>query len=182
MLGLKRHTVKLVPHHTEWKTTFERTKTLLENKVGHLVLDIQHVGSTSIQGMIAKPILDLALAYDNRAVVNECMPILKGIGYEFKGDGGENGGHVFLLCSAPDVRIHHLHLVPVHGTQWAKYLNFRDYMRTYPEQAKAYAALKQKLALKYPDSRKDYTREKVIYVQKIFDQIEKEGFKSPFLK
>lgn len=182
MLGLKRHTVKLVTHHLEWKTAFEKTKILLEKKVGHLVLEIQHIGSTSIQGMIAKPILDVALAYEDRKVVKDCMPILEEMGYEFKGDGGENGGHVFLLCSSPDVRIHHLHLVPIDGLQWAKYLNFRDYLKAYPEQAKAYAKVKQELAQEYPNSRKDYTRKKTIYVQNIFDQIEKEGFKSPCLK
>ena len=182
MLGLKRHTVKQVLHHQDWKKAFEATKKLLEEKLGHLVIEIQHVGSTSIEGITAKPILDLALAYEDRKVVSECMPILEEIGYEFRGDGGENGGHVFLLCSSPDVRTQHLHLVPVDGIQWANYLNFRDYMKTYPHKAKAYEKVKQQLAKKYPNSRKNYTLEKTRYIQNIFDQIEKEGFKSPCLK
>ena len=182
MLGLKRHTVKLVPHHQDWKAAFEATKKLLEEKVGHLVLDIQHIGSTAIEGIVAKPILDLALAYEERKVVKDCMPILEEMGYEFRGDGGENGGHVFLLCSSLDVRIQHLHLVPVDGVQWANYLNFRDYMNAYPQKAKAYAAVKQKLAQKYPNSRKNYTFEKTKFIQEIFALIEQEGFKSPDLK
>ena len=77
MLGLKRYTVKLVPHDETWSIIFEETKKELLDLIGHLIIDIQHVGSTSIKKIKAKPIIDVVILIDNLNVINQMINILE---------------------------------------------------------------------------------------------------------
>ena len=100
MIGLKRHTVKLVPHNDSWHAVFEETKKELLILIGGIVLDIQHVGSTSIKNIEAKLIIVIAISVDDLKVVNKIQSILEQHGYEYRGDGGKEGGHLFVKCGA----------------------------------------------------------------------------------
>ena len=81
MIGLKRGTVKIVPYSEVWKKLFETEKDLLLSAIGSYVLEIEHVGSTSVKNLEAKPIIDIAVAVGNISNVEKCVSPLENLGY-----------------------------------------------------------------------------------------------------
>ena len=90
-IGLHRGTVKLVAHDPEWAGYFSEEKEILFNILGHKILDVRHIGSTSIPGMLAKPIIDILVAVKKLADVDAFTPGLNKLGYEDKATGGLPG-------------------------------------------------------------------------------------------
>ena len=173
MIGLKRHTVKLVPHDDSWCIIFEETKKELLNLIGHLIIDIQHVGSTSVKKIKAKPIIDVVILVDNLNAINQMINILEKNGYEYRGDGGEDGDHLFVKCSKPDIRTHHIHIVQSDDIQWDNYLYFRDKLNNDQKLAMQYNNLKERLENKYKENREEYTKAKNEFIDKVLMNKEK---------
>jgi len=165
MIGLKRGTVKLWPHNKKWKSLFGRERKILEKKLGDLVVDIQHIGSTAIQDVMAKPIIDMAIAVDNIENIDKCKKLLKEIGCGYRGDAGRDGGHLFVKCSEPGIRTHHLHFVHINDKQWKSYINFRDHLNTNRKLAHEYSILKKELKKRYSANRKAYTNSKSEFIR-----------------
>jgi GrpB-like predicted nucleotidyltransferase (UPF0157 family) len=167
MIGLKRGTVQVVVYQAEWPDLFEQERHVLHQHLGHLVLDIQHVGSTAVPGLAAKPIIDIAVAVASLAVISQCRPPLSALGYIDRGDGARNGGYLFVKESAPDVRTHHLHVVTRDDPQWSNYLRFRDLLRANETLRLRYAALKKSLQMQFAQDRKAYTAAKEDFIRGI---------------
>ncbi|MDD2362940.1 MAG: GrpB family protein [Oscillospiraceae bacterium] len=157
-LGLKRGVVKLADHNPEWKEFAVRTIEQLWRIFGSVATDIQHVGSTAIRGIKAKPIIDIAVAVEDFAEVELLMPQLNEAGFfKSKLHAIEND---MLICDdneIADTRSYHVHIVKVNSVQWNNYLNFRDYLNSMPDVAKEYERLKVNLATKHPSDRNAYT-------------------------
>ena len=170
MLGLKRDTVQVVAYHEDWHNLFEQERHALHKHIGHLVVDIQHVGSTAVPSLDAKPILDIAVAVASMAVIPQCQPLLCALGYLERGDTGNDGGYLFVKESAPDVRTHHLHIVARDDPQWDNYLRFRDVLNADETLRTRYATLKKALQEQYPQDRKAYTASKHTFIQNILQQ------------
>lgn len=164
VIGLENGVVRLVPFSSEWRRIFETEKAALEGALGTLALDIQHVGSTSIPGMPAKPIIDIAIAIPDYDEASVCVPPLEALGYEYRGEFGIPRRHYF---SKGDPRTFHLHMVEIKSTQWVNMLGFRDYLRQAPQAAKEYAELKRQLADRYPLDREAYLEGKADFIQRI---------------
>jgi GrpB-like predicted nucleotidyltransferase (UPF0157 family) len=162
MLGLERGIVRLVPYTPEWNVYFEREKTALQQLLGTYPLDIQHVGSTSIPGMLAKPIIDIAIAVQDFEQARVCIPLIESLGYEYKGEFGIPHRHYFVKG---DPRLFHIHMSEIDSMEWKNTLLFRDYLRDHPAIAKEYAQLKQQLAMKYPNDREAYLEGKTEFVE-----------------
>lgn len=143
---------------------------MLQQHIGHLVLDIQHVGSTAVAGLDAKPILDLAVAVTSIAMIPRCGPLLCRIGYIDRGDGGADGGYLFVKESVPDVRTHHVHVVAIDDPQWRNYLLFRDTLRADGELRTRYAELKQDLQKQFAQDRQSYTAAKHAFIRGVLRQ------------
>ena len=113
MIGFKKGTVQVIPHHASWRDAFEQERRVLHELIGGRVLDIQHVGSTAVPGLDAKPIIDSAVAVASAAQIAERrQPLrLKDLGYVDRGDSGTEGGYLFVKESAPEVRTHHRHML-----------------------------------------------------------------------
>jgi GrpB-like predicted nucleotidyltransferase (UPF0157 family) len=165
MIGLQRGTVQVVAHHPGWHALFARERRILQQHIGHLVLDIQHVGSTAVPGLDAKPILDIAVAVASMAVIPQCVPLLCRIGYIDRGDGGTNGGYLCVKESAPNVRTHHMHVVAIEDPQWHNYLRFRDLLRADEGSRTKYAKLKQDLQQQFSQDRQSYTAAKHAFIR-----------------
>ncbi len=165
MIGLKKGTVQVVPHHAEWRHLFEQEWRALHRHIGHLVLDIQHVGSTAVPGLDAKPILDIAVAVASAAIISQCKQPLCSLGYIDRGDGGVDGGYLFVKDAALDVRTHHLHLVAIDDPQWRNYLRFRDVLRSDEMLRTTYANLKRALQEKFSQDRKAYAAAKHDFIR-----------------
>jgi len=169
MIGLKRHTVKVVDHDPAWATLAGEACQAVRNACGELLVDVQHVGSTAVPGLPAKPILDIAaavVAFDSMPKLVRC---LADIGYRYRRDQGDEGGHLFVVDSLPDIRTIHLHVVEHRGSQWRDYLRFRDLLRQRPPIRKRYAELKRDLASVCMDDRESYTASKAAFIREVLD-------------
>jgi GrpB-like predicted nucleotidyltransferase (UPF0157 family) len=134
---------------------------------GPLALDVQHVGSTAVPHLPAKPVLDLAAAVSALEVMPELIRRLTDLGYIYRGDGKDEGGHLFVWESEPDVRTIHLHVVTDGDPQWANYLRFRDRLRADPALRRRYAELKRRLHRRFPGDRKYYTDGKHHFIRAV---------------
>jgi GrpB-like predicted nucleotidyltransferase (UPF0157 family) len=164
---LKRHSVKVVDHDPDWAILGLEACRSVRNAGGGLLVDVQHVGSTAVAGLPAKPILDIAAAVGTIDSMPQLIPRLAEIGYRYRGDQGSAGGHLFGVDSAEDVRIIHLHAVEHSGSQWRDYLRFRDLLREGPTIRRRYAELKRYLASICPDDRESYTSLKADFIREV---------------
>lgn len=169
MIGLKRHAVQVVEYHPSWARLAAEACHEARRVCGHLLADLQHVGSTAVPDLPAKPILDLAAAVATVDVIPELVQRLIGIGYSYRGDAGDEGGHLLVRESAPDVRTIHVHVVEHTAPQWRNYLLFRDLLRQHPRIRQQYAALKQELGKRFRDDRKSYTDAKHDFIRRILE-------------
>ena len=169
-IGMKRGTVYLEPHQKEWERASEETIQTLKNILGSTVIDIQHIGSTSIKNISAKPIIDIAVA------VNNFDDILS------KRDELERNGIIYRFEESPkqllfvmgdfenDIRSHHIHVVIYGSDEWNNYINFRDYLNSNIEAAREYESVKLRLAEQYPNDRIAYTDGKQEVIDKLLDE------------
>jgi GrpB-like predicted nucleotidyltransferase (UPF0157 family) len=164
MVGLEKDTVRLLPYTNEWKRLFEEEKSLLQTAVGIFGLDIQHVGSTSISGMLAKPILDIAIAVRNFEKAHVCIKPIEQLGYEYRGEDGIPRRHFFVKGNP---RTHHIHMNELGSRDWNNQMIFRDYLVRHPKIAKEYAELKTELAKRYPTDRQSYLYSKSPFIERI---------------
>lgn len=166
MLGLKRGTVQLCEHEQAWEIEAQNTILRLKEILGAVIKDIQHVGSTSIPSIKAKPIIDIAIAIDDFEDVLLLEEELKkqGFYYRPKVDLGEQ----LLFASGSyydgtgDFQTHFIHIVKTGSMDWRNYINFRDYLNSTHAVAKEYEDLKVLLAKQAPvdNGREKYSRGK----------------------
>jgi GrpB-like predicted nucleotidyltransferase (UPF0157 family) len=163
---LEEGVVKLVPYSAEWKRLFEEEKALLQTAIGQYVLDIQHVGSTAIPGMAAKPILDIGIAVTSLEGATVCVQPLERLDYEYKGEVGNPRRHYFVKGNP---RTHHLHMHEVGSRDWEKQVLFRDMLIQHPRLAEEYVALKAGLAQRYSTDREAYLEGKASYIERVLE-------------
>jgi GrpB-like predicted nucleotidyltransferase (UPF0157 family) len=170
MIGLKRHTVRVVEHNPAWLALGERECQLLREAGRGLILDAQHVGSTAVPGLAAKPILDVAVLVGNADVVPELIARLAPAGYVYRDDHGGHGGHLFIRESEPEVRVAHVHVFARGDRQWDECLIFRDALRDDADLRERYALLKQGLAKKHAADRPYYTAGKEAFIREVLSR------------
>ena len=166
MLGLESGVVRLTPYKQEWVRLFQEEKSRLFAALVEDILDIQHVGSTSIPGMIAKPIIDIAIAVKNFEEASVCIKPIEQLGYEYKGEFGIPRRHYFVKGNP---RTHHIHMNDISSSDWKDQITFRNYLIRHPEIAKEYAELKLKSAQRYPTDRQAYTDSKTSFVNHVLE-------------
>lgn len=170
-LGLKRGIVELADHDSEWEKLATRTIERLWQVFGSKAKDIQHVGSTAIRNIKAKPIIDIAVAVEDFEEVLLLMPKLNKAGFfKSKLHAIEND---MLFCDddeKADTRSYHVHIVKSHSTQWKNYIIFRDFLNAMPDVAKEYEQLKVSLSKKYSFDRNAYTEGKDNMVARLLSE------------
>ena len=157
-LGLKRGIVQLEPHDKQWDEIALQTIKTLKSILGDDAIDIQHIGSTAIQAIKAKPIIDIAVAVHDIKDILPYIEVLKQHNIFFH--EGAVAGEVFFVMEDGDIRTHHIHIVKRNGTGWSNYISFRDYLNANPEKAMMYDEFKRKSAVRFADDRKRYTASK----------------------
>ena len=165
-LGLERATVTLRPYDGRWAELFELERGRLQGVLGNDVLAIEHIGSTSVPGLIAKPILDIGVAVADFEAAFALVPRLEELGYTFRGEQGIPRRHYFVRGSDQN-RTHHLHLLEQSNPEWRDLLGFRDRLRAQPETVRAYEALKKQLAEQHPNDRVAYTDGKYEFIRAV---------------
>ena len=159
-LGLKRGTVQLEPHDKQWDEAAIQTIKNLKSILGDDAVDIQHIGSTAIPAIKAKPIIDIAVGIDdfNRVLLHNEQLQQEGIVY--RGSDVENQILYVMGDMEKDIRTHHIHIVKWNGTEWKNYIHFRDYLNDNENMALQYQKVKEELESKYADDRVAYTNGK----------------------
>ena len=173
-IGLHRALVRIAPYDPKWAEYFCTEKKLLEKMMGEAALEIRHIGSTSIVGMPAKPIVDILVGVGTLAEVESFAEDLKRIGYEDRGHGDKPERRYFVK-GAEEKRTHHLNLCEWNGVFWARHVLFRDYLQQHPDARHQYAELKRALAAKFPNDRPAYTSGKEEFVRSILKLAANDG-------
>ena len=171
MIGLKRGTVKLVPHNPKWDEIFQVEKKKLFDVMNELVVGIQHVGSTAIPTKPAKPIIDIAILVKSLEKVKDYIKKIEALGYRKKQENKPE--RMFFTKGPEENRVVYLHI----GDESANYIKdmilFRDYLMQNPAETKKYTKLKQRLAGKFSDNRERYTAAKEKFVQEVLRRAKK---------
>lgn len=164
MIGLEKDHVRLLPHQEIWAELFEEEKAQLEAAIGPYILDIQHVGSTSIPGIPAKPIIDIGVAVRNFEEAAVCIEPIVQLGYVYRGENGIPRRHYFRKGNPCT---HHLHMNEITGVDWQNQILFRDFLRINPEVASEYGRLKSKLAKRHKSDREGYLQAKAPFIENV---------------
>lgn len=174
-LGLEYGIVRLAPHSAEWAEAFRRERERLEIALAAFSPEIEHVGSTAVPGLAAKPILDIAVGVPARVDLDLLIPVFEGLGCIYRGDAGARGGRLFVRESASKVRTHHLHLLHLDDPQWGQYVGFRDLLIRSEWARQLYLEEKRALAARHPDDRNAYSVAKDSIVQRLLREPEPNG-------
>jgi len=176
--------VDVVPYNPDWPRLFAEEKAHLLSCLPEGTLRrIEHFGSTSVPGLVAKPVVDiLAEAASLKEIRRVVAPILEAQGYDYfwrptHGDDGPPWYAWFIKRDARGVRTHHIHMVentPQFAGHWAR-LRFRDYLRSHADAAAEYSALKLRLAGDYADNRVAYTRAKSEFITSVTEKAKAES-------
>ncbi|MDO8561273.1 MAG: GrpB family protein [bacterium] len=166
-LGLQIDTVKLSDHDDSWHEIFLSEKEKLQEILGDKVEGIEHVGSTAIKGIKAKPILDLMVGVKTLGEPEEYTSDLQKLGYEFRRDFRSNQQHILFVKGPEENRTHYLKLTFIDSDFWREHILFRNFLNVNPQYAKEYENLKIKLLEEYGGERGPYTAGKNKFIKKI---------------
>jgi len=162
MLGLERGIVRLVEYDPGWPGLYEQEAAAIRSALADEAACIEHYGSTAVPGLCAKPIIDILIGIENLDAVPSHVPAMEALDYEYKGEDGIPGRHLF---AKHEVRTHYAHMVVLDGDFWNRNLLFRNFLREHGEWRDKYAALKRQLAEQFPDNRKGYTEAKTDFIE-----------------
>ncbi|MDL2319466.1 GrpB family protein [Eubacteriales bacterium OttesenSCG-928-A19] len=160
-------TIIVAPYDESWPVAFERIRNEIWPAIREVAIGIEHVGSTSVKGLAAKPIIDMNVVIEERhmpAVVNR----LAEIGYTHQGDLGIRGREAFKYSGKPHLMPHHLYVCPSDSAEHGRQIAFRDYLRTHPEDREAYGRVKMEMAKRYPHDIDGYIDGKEPIVMEIY--------------
>ncbi|WP_434305681.1 GrpB family protein [Clostridium botulinum] len=157
--------IEVVPHNSKWKIEYEKESEKIYNIMKDEIVQIYHIGSTAIEGIYAKPIIDILVEVENINNVDNYNEQMKSLGYIPKGEYGIKGRRFFLKGLYH--RTHHVHIFQRGNPEIERHINFREYMIKHREEAKEYEDLKKELALKFKYDIDSYCEGKDRFIKKI---------------
>ncbi len=155
--------VELVPHNPEWSQLADEEISRLRDGLSFPIIGIYHIGSTSIPGIKAKPILDFVMEVDDLENVKNAVAEFEDLEYQSKGEFGIPGRQFFTRDTEGE-RSHHLHVFQKGHPDIERHTVFRDYLRANPDAAREYEKLKEKLARRFPKQSSNYTAAKSDFI------------------
>jgi len=157
--------VIIVDYDPRWPDVFHELSTRVSDVLEDVALTVAHVGSTSVVGLAAKPIIDMDVVVRCEADVARAIELLARLGYNHIGNQGIPGREAFSTPSGlPD---HHLYICVESSEEYRRHIAFRDYLRDNLDALTEYAALKRALAERYRDDREAYTEGKSEYIEAV---------------
>ena len=162
-----RHIV-VMPYDARWARDFSEIASEIRAALGELALDIEHVGSTAVPGLSAKPIIDIDVVIRDYARFDAVVRALKAIGYRHEGDLGVTGREAFGYEGKAHLRKHHLYVCPQDSPELKRHIAFRDYLRAHPEAAREYGRVKAEGAKLYPHDIEGYINHKSAFIERVY--------------
>ena len=151
----------------QWKYEYEKIVDSLGKDIIYNSIKIEHVGSTSVEGLSAKPVIDLDIVIekDKFAIIKE---LLNKKGYEHEGDLGIEGREAFSYSGKEELMTHHLYVCPKNSKELFKHITFRNFLENNPALAAEYSKVKEQAAVLYPDDIDKYMEFKSEIIEKIY--------------
>ena len=165
-MSLKRGTVKLESDYEKWCVEYQQEATFLKEKLKDYILEIEHVGSTSIPGLVAKPIIDILVVINSFDDIPKIENLLKDYGYLNHGPNGVPD-RCFFTKGPDEARTHYLHFTTPKSDTYYGQKYFKKYLICHQEYIQEYNSLKEELAKKYPNERSKYTAGKHEFITKV---------------
>ena len=160
----------VLPYDEKWKQAFLDIKSELAAALGALALSIEHVGSTSVPGLAAKPIIDIDVVV-RKTNLEPAIKALATIGYEHEGNGGIEGREMFKYSGKEHLMDHHLYVCPEDSSELKRHVLFRDYLLSHPDAVQAYSQIKKEAAELYPHDIDSYINHKGTVIEKIYKEL-----------
>lgn len=165
MLELKKNEGLLYDHQSKWDDIANTTIKDLKKIFGDTALDIQHIGSTAICNIKAKPIIDIAIGVKSLNKLTDTLIQLES-SIKYRQSHNRFSNDLLFVCENDGKRTHQIHILLYESKQWHNYIDFRNYMNTFPLIAKEYESIKIKLAEEYENQSQNYTNGKQEYMSK----------------
>ncbi|MCW4049583.1 MAG: GrpB family protein [Candidatus Bathyarchaeota archaeon] len=162
--------ITVVEYDPEWPMYYEKEKKLILEAISEYVITIDHIGSTSIPGLGAKPIIDILAGMDSQETADSCLEPLSRIGYDDVTPEPQEDDWYYCLGKGPHSPGVHLHFVKDGCDHWRKHILVRDYLRTHPEICREYYEMKLALVSRYADQREIYTESKSGFINRVVEK------------
>jgi len=163
--------VTVLPYCERWDQDFAQIRDELRQALGPLALSIEHVGSTSVRGLSAKPIIDIDIVIRDYSWFEAVVSALKAIGYYHEGDLGISGREAFRYDGKDHLQKHHLYVCAQDSAELKRHLAFRDYLRSHPKAVNEYSRIKEEGAALFPDDIGKYIEYKAPFIERIYQEI-----------
>lgn len=160
--------VIVLPYDRTWKIAFKNIKKEIENAIGDLIVGIEHVGSTSVEGLSAKPCIDIDVIIKDYSVFESVVQKLETIGYIHEGDLGIKDREAFKYLNKPHLQKHHLYVCPQDSEELHRHITFRDYLRNNSEAAQKYSLVKETAAKLFPNDIEKYIDYKSPCIEELY--------------
>lgn len=167
--------VVIVAYDPEWSRLYKEEKISILAVVGRLVFDIEHIGSTAVPGLAAKPIIDMMAGIQRSSEADELLPILASIEYTKVTPEPDNEEWFYCLGKGPHSTGYHLHLVKYLSKHWNRHLMFRDHLRQHSDVARQYQELKIRMAQEHRSDREAYTQSKSLFIESVLREAGREA-------
>lgn len=167
---MKTKKVIVLPYDVAWESAFEAIRAEIQTALGDLMLGIEHVGSTSVKGMSAKPCIDIDVVIRDYSVFDAVVQKLDAIGYIHEGDLGIKDREAFKYANKPHLMTHHLYVCPRDSEELHRHIAFRDFLRKNPEAVKKYSRVKETAAQLFPDEIEQYIAFKAPCIEELYKE------------
>ena len=155
-------------YNSEWKKDFEDIRSELMAVLEGKVISVEHVGSTSVEGLSAKPVIDIDVVIEDEDAFPEVKAAMESIGYTHEGDLGIKGREAFKYKGKEHLRKHHLYVCTKDAAELKRHISFRDYLRTHPEAVREYGRIKEEGAKLYLLDIDSYIEHKAPFIEGIY--------------
>ena len=167
---MRTRKVVVLPYDVAWQSAFEKIKGEIEEAIDDLIIGIEHVGSTSVEGLSAKPCIDIDVIIKDYSVFTAVVEALKGIGYIHEGDLGIKDREAFKYTDKPYLMMHHLYVCPQYSEELHRHITFRDFLRSNHEAVKKYSLIKEKAAKLFPNDIEGYIEYKSPCIEELYKE------------
>lgn len=168
---MRTEQIRVSPYDPAWPHAFAVIKQELAAALGPLALRIEHVGSTAVPGLAAKPIIDIDIVIEEASLLPSVIKALASWGYSHEGDLGIADREAFSYRGKEHLLTHHIYVCPQHSAELRRHLRFRDYLRDHRDIAAEYGALKQRAAALFPRDIEGYISYKSPFIERIYAQL-----------
>ena len=165
---MRTRKVIVLPYDKAWKSAFEEIKKEIVCAIGDLIIGIEHVGSTSVEGMSAKPCIDIDVVIEDYSKVDAVVRGLAEIGYIHEGDLGIKDREAFAYRDKPHLQTHHLYVCPKDSAELHRHVTFRNFLKGHADAVKQYSAVKETAARLYPNDIDGYIAYKSPCIEELY--------------